>query len=162
MYESVHTCVSMCIYYVGMYTYVSPENPIPFSQTVSQGICAFVVAVTSCKCSSKTFPVCLPFRFHERRQFDVNGGIEVWDEECLNGPLVVELTRGWGLMTAPQMNIRCGSGRILIPSSARKGWTGGLADWKCSCYVCDYVVGSKSFRPDIQKPRQMENAVRDI
>ena len=25
----------------------------------------------------------------------------------------------------------------------------------------DYVVGSKSFRPDIQKPRQMENAVRD-
>ena len=25
-----------------------------------------------------------------------------------------------------------------------------------------YVVGSKSFRPDIQKPREMENAVRDI
>ena len=25
-----------------------------------------------------------------------------------------------------------------------------------------YTVGSKSFRPDIQKPRQMENAVRDI
>ena len=25
-----------------------------------------------------------------------------------------------------------------------------------------YVVGSKSFRPNIQKPRQMENAVRDI
>ena len=25
-----------------------------------------------------------------------------------------------------------------------------------------YVVGSKSFRPDIQKPRQMENAARDI
>ena len=25
-----------------------------------------------------------------------------------------------------------------------------------------YVVGSKSFRPDIEKPRQMENAVRDI
>ena len=25
-----------------------------------------------------------------------------------------------------------------------------------------YIVGSKSFRPDIQKPRQMENAVRDI
>ena len=24
-----------------------------------------------------------------------------------------------------------------------------------------YVVGSKSFRPDVQKPRQMENAVRD-
>ena len=32
-----------------------------------------------------------------------------------------------------------------------------------SCPVrCTYVVGSKSFRPDIQKPRQMENAVRDI
>ena len=25
-----------------------------------------------------------------------------------------------------------------------------------------YVAGSKSSRPDIQKPRQMENAVRDI
>ena len=25
-----------------------------------------------------------------------------------------------------------------------------------------YLVGSKSFRPDIQKPRQIENAVRDI
>ena len=25
-----------------------------------------------------------------------------------------------------------------------------------------YVVGSKIFRPDIQKSRQMENAVRDI
>ena len=25
-----------------------------------------------------------------------------------------------------------------------------------------YVVGSKSFRPDIQNPRQMQNAVRDI
>ena len=25
-----------------------------------------------------------------------------------------------------------------------------------------YVGGSKVFRPDIQKPRQMENAVRDI
>ena len=25
-----------------------------------------------------------------------------------------------------------------------------------------YVVGAKSFRPDIQKPRQMENAVSDI
>ena len=25
-----------------------------------------------------------------------------------------------------------------------------------------YVVGSKSFRPDIQKPRQMEDAVSDI
>ena len=25
-----------------------------------------------------------------------------------------------------------------------------------------YVVGSKSLRPDIQKPRQMENAVGDI
>ena len=25
-----------------------------------------------------------------------------------------------------------------------------------------HAVGSKSFRPDVQKPRQMENAVRDI
>ena len=29
-------------------------------------------------------------------------------------------------------------------------------------YYAEYVVGSKSFRPDVQKPRQMENAVRDI
>ena len=29
-------------------------------------------------------------------------------------------------------------------------------------YTYMYVVGSESFRPDIQKPRQMENAVRDI
>ena len=28
--------------------------------------------------------------------------------------------------------------------------------------VMTYVVGSKIFRPDIQKPRQMENSVRDI
>ena len=34
----------------------------------------------------------------------------------------------------------------------------------CVCFqaVCMYVVGSKSFRPDIQKLRQMENVVRDI
>ena len=25
-----------------------------------------------------------------------------------------------------------------------------------------YIVGYKSFQPDIQKPHQMENAVRDI
>ena len=31
-----------------------------------------------------------------------------------------------------------------------------------SIYIHTYVVGSKSFRPDIQQPRQMENAVRDI
>ena len=29
-------------------------------------------------------------------------------------------------------------------------------------YFTIYVVGSKIFRPDIQKPRQMENAVKDI
>jgi hypothetical protein len=29
-------------------------------------------------------------------------------------------------------------------------------------YNLAYVVGSKIFRPDIQKPRQTENAVRDI
>ena len=34
----------------------------------------------------------------------------------------------------------------------------------CSLFVCliNYEGGSESFRPDIQKPRQMENAVRDI
>ena len=46
------------------------------------------------------------------------------------------------------------------------------ADWVCVCFwssvnrfnlfIFWYVVGSKSFRPDVQKPRQMENAVRDI
>ena len=30
------------------------------------------------------------------------------------------------------------------------------------CTLRIYVVGSKSFWPDIEKPRQMENAVRDI
>jgi len=35
--------------------------------------------------------------------------------------------------------------------------------WKLSTNLYDiYVVGSKSFRPDIQKLRQMENAARDI
>ena len=33
---------------------------------------------------------------------------------------------------------------------------------KFSNFFAVYVVGSKSFRRDIQKPRQMENAVRDI
>jgi hypothetical protein len=28
--------------------------------------------------------------------------------------------------------------------------------------VCIYVIGFRSFRPGTQKPRQMENAVRDI
>ena len=32
--------------------------------------------------------------------------------------------------------------------------------WLSICV--SYVVGSKSFRPDIQKLRQMENSVRDI
>jgi hypothetical protein len=54
----------------------------------------------------KTFPVCLRFSFLERRQFHVSSGFEVRDEECLNEPLVVDVIRGWGLMTAPQMNIR--------------------------------------------------------
>ena len=38
----------------------------------------------------------------------------------------------------------------LSTGEVKKGWS------------CIYVVGSKSFRPDIQKPRQMENAVGDI
>ena len=35
-------------------------------------------------------------------------------------------------------------------------------DYLHRCCIDMYVVGSKSFRPDIKKPRQMENAVRDI
>ena len=34
--------------------------------------------------------------------------------------------------------------------------------WDLVTGLKKYVVGSKSFRPDIQKLRQMENAVRDI
>jgi hypothetical protein len=40
-------------------------------------------------------------------------------------------------------------------SARDKAFTEGLN-------VPGYIVGSKGFRPDIQKPRQMENAVRDI
>jgi len=29
-------------------------------------------------------------------------------------------------------------------------------------YIYTYEGGSKSFRPDIQKPRQMKNTARDI
>ena len=32
----------------------------------------------------------------------------------------------------------------------------------CVVIKLTYVVGSKSFQPDIQKPRQMESAVKDI
>ena len=43
---------------------------------------------------------------------------------------------------------------------------GGVDDNKerpqSSYLVSQYVVGSKCLRPDIQKPRQMENAVTDI
>ena len=49
-------------------------------------------------------------------------------------------------------------------------WSGHVQfshDWPGHVQVCHngqdmYVVGSESFRPDIQKPRHMENAVRDI
>ena len=40
--------------------------------------------------------------------------------------------------------------------------SGSMTVKKFRHYLCYYVVGSKIFRPDIQKPRQMENAVRDI
>ena len=53
-----------------------------------------------------------------------------------------------------------------IPLPARtKAWVCGrsLAEIQNSIPAKGmYVVGFKSFRPDIQKPRQMENAVRDI
>jgi hypothetical protein len=42
----------------------------------------------------------------------------------------------------------------------------GFCSMELVPYLCQedirYVVGSKSFRLDIQKPRQMENAGRDI
>ena len=39
---------------------------------------------------------------------------------------------------------------------------GVLFNYVIQCLPRTYVVGSKSFWPDIQKPRHMENAVRDI
>jgi hypothetical protein len=43
-----------------------------------------------------------------------------------------------------------------------KEWTdpdgSGHCFFKSSLFIIRYVVGSKSFRPDIQKPRQMEKA----
>ena len=42
----------------------------------------------------------------------------------------------------------------------QSSWASIFLEWKWLWTV--HVVGPKSFRPDIQKPRQMENAVRDI
>jgi len=71
----------------------------------------------------KTFPVYLPASFLERCQFYINSSFGFWEEECLNEPLVVDKTSGWGLMMAPQMNIRWESDPILKTSSAKKGRT---------------------------------------
>ena len=43
-----------------------------------------------------------------------------------------------------------GKEESLVPTEQEVGWSG------------HYVVGSISFRPDIQRPRQMQNALRDI
>ena len=50
-----------------------------------------------------------------------------------------------------------GLGCGLVPS---KTWIFDIV-WTVHHFVI-YVVRFKSFRPDIQKPRQMENSVRDI
>ena len=55
-----------------------------------------------------------------------------------------------------------GEARKLYISAARTRPSAALATIYCGVWYETYVVGSKSFRPDIQKPRQMENAVRDI
>ena len=48
-----------------------------------------------------------------------------------------------------------------LTSSKKKFFETCLTLWRLMTYIY-VVVGSKSFRPDIQKPRQMENTVRDI
>ena len=48
-----------------------------------------------------------------------------------------------------------------IITHSRQGWVDSYSHIKImlatSSYIRIYVVGSKSFRPDVQKPRQMEN-----
>ena len=49
-----------------------------------------------------------------------------------------------------------------MSESNTSGCTNIIVDSSPTDRSANYVVGSKSFRPDIQKPRQMENAVRAI
>jgi hypothetical protein len=109
------TYVLMYVYILCMYTYVCT-----FPRSVLREICAFVFQWRRANAQHKTFLVCLPSSVPGRSQFHVNCGIEVWDEECLNDPLVVDVARVWSNMTSPQMCIRWGSGPMLIPSSAGK------------------------------------------
>ena len=51
--------------------------------------------------------------------------------------------------------------KTMVPTSQRTRYF-FCAKKNRQCRLDNYVVGSKSFRPDIQKPRQMENAMRDI
>ena len=73
-------------------------------------------------------------------------------------------------------HLLCKSRRFLQTFPIRHQFRPAILHWICvsACStlpsktepvtrkLSTYVVGSKRFRPDIQKPRQMENAVRDI
>ena len=59
-----------------------------------------------------------------------------------------------GLITLPSSCANC----LEIPGGSSSCSPQGLS----KALDGIYVIGSKSFRPDLQKPRQMENAVRDI
>jgi len=122
-YISSHVRVCVHIIYVCSYTYVCTQNYIPFPQSALQEICVLVISVTLCRRSLGDFPIMPAFLIPWATSIHVNSGFEVWDEECLNEPLVVDVTRGWGLMTAPEMNILWESDPILTTSSAGKGRT---------------------------------------
>ena len=51
--------------------------------------------------------------------------------------------------------------KLLELRSQQAGKPTQMENWRIRSFG-SYVVGSKSFRPGIQKPRQMENAVTDI
>jgi hypothetical protein len=119
MYQCAHKFLCMCIYYIGKHMCVLKIRFLFPGLLLKK----FVPSLFQWHRddNQKTFPVCLPSSFLQRRQFHVNSGFEVWDEECLNEPLVVDVTRGWGLMTAPQMNIRWESDPKLTASSVGNG-----------------------------------------
>ena len=60
-----------------------------------------------------------------------------------------------------QSPIECGVSEYDLEAS-KSSTTGGEGLSRHGGRSATYAVGSKSFRPDIQKPRQMENAVRDV
>ena len=58
-------------------------------------------------------------------------------------------------------SLKCNFTKGLLHVSSHEGPSSGSHLYNTSIVV-EVVGWSKSFRPDIQKPRQMENAVRDM